>query len=189
MWNAGNTTIEGKQIVEVDPLRIQMSPESNVLDVSILRVTREINAFVAGRGETANEVICSFDWLDPNDGALLKILHTGEREPRIRGTIRGMPRGFIYAGWLDLPQPKEKIFDRITNRLPLLVMVAFLLLSLRMVIREIHEQLERGMTAMELVGNVLGALTLVFIFTVFILIATKLLRKPPKLLRLNQGDL
>src|SRR5947209_3149849 len=45
IWNSGNSTIEGSRIVAVDPLRLITSEGSEILDSSILKVSRTVNSF------------------------------------------------------------------------------------------------------------------------------------------------
>ena len=42
---------------------------------------------------------CSFDYLNVGDGAVIELLHTDEeRYPRVKGTIRGLPKGVLNWG-------------------------------------------------------------------------------------------
>src|SRR5882724_5819984 len=63
MWNMGNTTLRGEQIVRTDPLRVVTSEGSQILEVRVLSRTREVNAFnCAIRVFSAgNEAECTFD--------------------------------------------------------------------------------------------------------------------------------
>jgi len=42
-----------------------------------------------------------FDFLDAKDGATVKILHTGNTNPRFPGTVKGMPEGVRDLGDLQ----------------------------------------------------------------------------------------
>lgn len=96
IWNCGNTTIKSDQIVDTDPLRISFSPDTEVLDASILSTTRRVNEFkVQKKVGPPNEVECTFDYLDPNDGVIVNVLHTGDENVKILGTIRQMPKGVM----------------------------------------------------------------------------------------------
>lgn len=65
IWNIGNMTSRGDQIFSVDPLRIATSDTSQVLEITILNRTRNVNGFSCGPGSRENEINCSFDYLDP----------------------------------------------------------------------------------------------------------------------------
>jgi hypothetical protein len=93
LWNSGTQTICSSDIVGDDPIQIVVAHRSHVLQAHVIASTRTVNKFHV-RPQSANSVICEFDYLDPNDGAAIEILHTDEKEyPTILGTIRGMPRG------------------------------------------------------------------------------------------------
>lgn len=108
IWNAGNSTISGAQIVETDPLRIELAKGCEVLDVEIERTTRKTNAFhVAVLPECANVIRCHFDYLEPQDGAVIRVIHTAS-DIVVKGTLRGIPKGLSNLGdstelpeWVD----------------------------------------------------------------------------------------
>ena len=100
LWNSGKAMISGENIVEDDPLRLEISENAEVLQARTLKVTREANKFtVKIKPRSPNEVICNFDYLDPGDGAVIELLHTDEKlYPEVQGTIRGLPRGVLNWG-------------------------------------------------------------------------------------------
>ena len=97
MWNAGKKTVDGEDIVEHDPLRLRFGGE--VLNVRIIKVTREVLQIKADKSKDASEegrrtVYCGFGFLDPGDGGVLEVLHTGSAEaPKCIGTIKKLPKG------------------------------------------------------------------------------------------------
>lgn len=94
-WNCGTETIRGTHVVEDDPLRCSFDKDDRILAIHVAAVTRLVNKFSAGlRHDGSNEVILTFDFLDPADGARVEILHTSKRRyPEILGTVRGVPKG------------------------------------------------------------------------------------------------
>lgn len=100
IWNSGNQTINGAAIVLNDPLRFEFGNGSRILDVSVLRVTRDVNDFKAKIDpKSQGAVLIDFDYLDPDDGALIEILHNdGVGEPDVMGSIRGVPKGMKNLG-------------------------------------------------------------------------------------------
>ena len=59
IWNSGNTTVKGDQIVSSDPLRIVTSTGSNILEAIIENRTRQVNDFsCVVRRSATNEVEC-----------------------------------------------------------------------------------------------------------------------------------
>ncbi|WP_460355351.1 MULTISPECIES: hypothetical protein [unclassified Pseudomonas] len=111
IWNSGENTITGDAIVEKDPLRVQVGEDGKILSVSVLKSSRAVNDFriVPYVNKQANEAILSFDFLDSNDGAVIEILHTStDRKPRLKGTLRGLPKGFSNYGQFTRPKPQKK---------------------------------------------------------------------------------
>lgn len=100
VWNAGNTTVVGSDVVESDPLRLELDGEGSILQASIACATRKANDLRLDAGEKGSSVlVLPFDFLDPEDGAHLRVLHSGGRNAlRLTGTIRGMRSGPVYYG-------------------------------------------------------------------------------------------
>jgi hypothetical protein len=99
IWNIGNTTIKGDQIVSSDPLRIITSEGSSILEATIRNRTRQVNDFsCALRQGTSNEIECRFDYLDSGDGALIQLIHTGNDKLKVAGTFRGISKDILIAG-------------------------------------------------------------------------------------------
>jgi hypothetical protein len=99
IWNSGNSTLSGTQVVETDPLRIEVGIDCEVLDVELERFTRKTNAFnISISPEYPNIVKCSFDYLDPQDGVVIRVIHTGDTDITVTGTLRGIPKGLSNLG-------------------------------------------------------------------------------------------
>jgi hypothetical protein len=100
IWNTGNTTILGQDIVASDPFGLIIDPDTQLLKVNIPAATRDVIAFKADIDHAyKNRISVSFDFLDPGDGAVVEILHTGDPGIlRVSGTIRGMPQGLKNLG-------------------------------------------------------------------------------------------
>ena len=117
-WNSGKAILDGEGIASDDPLRLKFSENAEVLRVRVLKVTRTANKFIAEiNSSSQNEVIYSFDYLDPGDGATIEILHTAqERYPKVQGTIRGVPKGVLDWGLIPPYRSsalKKEIFSSI----------------------------------------------------------------------------
>ncbi len=98
IWNAGKKTVRGADIVAHDPLRLRFG--GDVLNVRIRKVSREVVRITADTsGEIGKTVCCGFEFLDPGDGGVLEVLHTGSAEaPECTGTIIGLPNGLQHWG-------------------------------------------------------------------------------------------
>ncbi len=133
IWNMGNTIIKGDQIVDSDPLRIITSDDSTILDVQILARTRQVNAFVCiAEQQKCNEVECRFDYLDPDDGALIQLIHTGNDKVEVRGTLRGIPKGVSVVGnpYKDTEPQQPKLSPRSSKILALVFIAGGVLLTI-----------------------------------------------------------
>ena len=95
LWNDGEKTISGTDVVQEDPIRVDVGADSSVVACSVLRSSRQVlNASCQRSATDAQIATISFSYLDPNDGLVVEILHTGmERYPTVKGTIRGIPQG------------------------------------------------------------------------------------------------
>lgn len=116
-WNAGTRTINGEDIVKADPLKMVFAEGEEIVSFNIIKVTREINRFSYSIANAEkNKLYFEFDFLDPNDGAVLEVLHTDNmRYPEITGTIKGMPDGIL--NWSNTKRHKNKLKEKVRNGL------------------------------------------------------------------------
>lgn len=96
--NLGREPIIRDNIAAKDPIKMTIA-NSKVLDFVLAAVSRDVNNFQVDRYEDESEgaeAIIDFDFLDHQDGALLRILTESPR-PRISvvGTVIGMPDGVL----------------------------------------------------------------------------------------------
>lgn len=104
-WNAGDATLNGTDVVATDPMRLVYATTTEVLSVTVLKATRNALNIAAGADPAhRRNVQLSFDFLDPRDGALIEILHTGRGSPRFAGTVKGIPQGI----WLPLESDRTR---------------------------------------------------------------------------------
>lgn len=99
-WNAGEKTILAEDIVSSDPLRLRLRDDGRILAATVLKQARDV-CQVQAQYDPSNpiEVAISFAFLDSGDGAVVEILHTGEkRHAELLGTIRGIPNGLHDLG-------------------------------------------------------------------------------------------
>lgn len=120
IWNSGENTVSGTDIVDKDPLRLQIGDDGKILSVTVLKASRAVNDVkVSPASDLApNEVALSFDYLDTKDGVVVEILHTSsDRKPRVKGTLRGLPQGFDNLGQFTRPKPpvsqRNSVFSKI----------------------------------------------------------------------------
>lgn len=98
IWNAGQKTVRASDIAPHDPLRLGFDGE--VLDCRARRLSREVIRVRANlQDEAQDEVGIRFEFLDPRDGAVFEVLHTGsDGAPRCLGTIVGDAKSPRYWG-------------------------------------------------------------------------------------------
>lgn len=109
IWNSGNTTLHGNQIVETDSLRLELVGEGRVLKTTLLNVTRKVNGVTfspwdplhwSGDSTKGHRVVkIDFDYLDPGDGLAIEVIYSGTNSLlTLDGTLRGLPSGLTDFG-------------------------------------------------------------------------------------------
>ncbi|KRF39813.1 hypothetical protein [Paenibacillus sp. Soil787] len=100
LWNSGTSTVNGNDNIKDDRLRLEFSEGTQILRTNIIKENRRINKLsVQLDTECSNLVNVDFDFLDPNDGAVIELLHTDQKKyPHIKGTIKGIPKGVTDRG-------------------------------------------------------------------------------------------
>ncbi len=94
IWNAGTTTLHGRDIVETEPLRLELQGEGRILRAEVDASTRAVNSGSVSFDEKS--VRLGFDYLDASDGFRVIVLHSGHPNSLSSlGTIRGVPQGLL----------------------------------------------------------------------------------------------
>jgi hypothetical protein len=93
IWNSGNSTIYGNQIVEDDLLRFEVDKDARILTFHVSSYSRRVVKPVTERlGD--GSVSVGFDFLDPGDGFVVFVAHTSPLNSiRSAGTVRGLVAG------------------------------------------------------------------------------------------------
>lgn len=191
-WNSGNATIHGEHIVEADPIAFEFSPGTLVLKARVVKCTRAINRLELSVDSFApSKVMCSFEYLDPGDGAVIELLHTDQkRYPSVTGTIKGIPYGIKSWGsyypenrrnrWFPFMTPgKVKFLGYIGILLGLVLLVLGLTLP-----RLPSNMLESGGSISQPFFMVFGSLySSVFLYGMW-----QIRRRFPKALSINDDD-
>jgi hypothetical protein len=93
-WNIGKETIKKDDLSNEDPLRIIVKDEK-VYDVEIIYTSKKANNFIIDNSITKNEIYLTFDYIDYNQGVIIKIIHSGNTNSfkskliTCEGSIRG----------------------------------------------------------------------------------------------------
>lgn len=89
LWNNGKATIDAKDVVDSDKLRVEL-PESIKIYSAVIEMTvKKYNCIKLYIED--NKIIINFDFLDYGDGAIINFYHNGTSEQNIRltGTLKG----------------------------------------------------------------------------------------------------
>lgn len=118
LWNSGENTINGEDIVAKDPLRFHVGGDGRILSAVILKSTRAVNDFSIPKPPDGDvsEMEFTFNFLDKNDGVVVEVLHTStDRKPSIKGTLKGLPQGFRNLGQFTRPKPQKKTSGKLRS--------------------------------------------------------------------------
>jgi len=115
IWNSGYSTFDGNQIIKSNPLRAEYCNSTCILRATLIKETRPENKSIAEiSSNSRNTVAFSFDYLEPQDGAVFEIYHNGEDNfPNLKGTIKGLPNGI--ANWGVIRPPQKDVPLKIKN--------------------------------------------------------------------------
>lgn len=99
-WNAGRETIRKEDIAKADPLKIVVNDKYEILDSEVIKMTNDANLVEAIK-ENNKSFIITFDYLDKGEGAVIRVIHTGQLLKDIdfigkiigAGTPKQVPRG------------------------------------------------------------------------------------------------
>ena len=96
-WCSVQATSESEKarIVAADLLRVGIGSQCEIFSATVTRVTRDvIRGVCVISPEGRHQAHVTFDFLDPNDGITIELLHTDdETDVSVSGTIRGIPSG------------------------------------------------------------------------------------------------
>jgi hypothetical protein len=105
LWNAGRRAIQKGDVPEGEPITIAVSSGEKILEATVVRESRAVINFIPTVEDA--RVVCSFEFLDHDDGVVLDVIHTDaeNREPFVTGTVIGMGAGPpLYLGALSEQQ-------------------------------------------------------------------------------------
>jgi hypothetical protein len=100
IWNAGNETVRDTNILS-KRIALKFEPSTPILDARVKRVTRTLTSFRLDSSDSSGGILyCSWDVLEPGDGALLEVIYVGTSGKVITGgAIEGqIPIGRVILG-------------------------------------------------------------------------------------------
>ena len=96
LWNDGSDVLDGKNVVDKDPIRVSLDAGESFLSYDVSKRTRGINEVCLKQdSEAPHKLLITFLYLDPRDGVTIETLHdSGRLYPMVEGSIMGIPKGF-----------------------------------------------------------------------------------------------
>lgn len=92
LWNHRGDVVRGTEILESDPLRIELDPSDSILQMRLVNRTRQQLMVGAIRDpHMMHRATLNFDHLAAGDGCVFENVHHEPVEPRLQGTVRGKP--------------------------------------------------------------------------------------------------
>jgi hypothetical protein len=90
-WNGGNDTIKKQEIVKGDPLAIRAKEGVVILATTIVAAVNQLNMVECTVTRDRSQADITFDYLDPNQGAIVQVFHTvtSDNDLKLVGTIMG----------------------------------------------------------------------------------------------------
>lgn len=110
IWNSGNQIIKKDELNTKDPFRFEIENNKEILSIKTIKSTREVIDFNAYHEKKINFYKINFDYLDPNDGAVIEVLHNGSIDDlKLKGTVMGISK------IKNTESNKENFFVKIVN--------------------------------------------------------------------------
>ena len=100
LWNHRGDAIRDADLLESDPLRIELQDGDEALQARVLSMSRkqlEVTAPIH-EGDLSKVSIC-FNFLDVGDGAIIEVIHRGPSKPTVLGTLQGADIRNIDPFW------------------------------------------------------------------------------------------
>lgn len=97
-WNDGNECLDKNNIVDGEPVRLELPENTKILKQSILKLQPKESAFQL-LNKSPSTLVFDFKYLNSNDGAVIEILHDKPiKDFVILGAIKNVPNGVRYRG-------------------------------------------------------------------------------------------
>ena len=196
IWNSGNKTIKAEDIASSAPLCIRAKNSATILDAEIIEMVDKTNNYLLSN-VSSDIVRIEFEYTEPQDGVVLQVLHTGERDDLfVDCKIKG-GKGIKQRGKKNGPKSEKQKQKRRNRKIVSLIFLGFELLLcsfmlLLMVLAEFNVISKEWLYAAPIHTNTIGnriililiCMTLVISYTsmyIYILRRTLHLKVPPKL--------
>ncbi len=130
LWNGGNDAIRKSDVPPSEPLRIRVKDQCQILDVSLSHQSDPANEIRLCEGSQGSRIEIDFEYLNPRDGAVVKIAHTGQSSDdiQIKGKLIGpipMERKSPQAG---TQVSRKRLWKEFAGRLAMIGMLVVLMI-------------------------------------------------------------
>lgn len=97
IWSAGNRAVRSEDFASEDLLHLWLGEENTILSIETIKATRTVNGFEVEPYPDMGLAKINFEFLDPGDGAVVELIHTGASiDVALRGTIKGHRSGIRH---------------------------------------------------------------------------------------------
>lgn len=136
LWNEGKDTIRAADVATLNPLKIIISDDYQILDCKITAESDRANGFTAKVGENGKYISLGFEYFDNKEGIVMEISHTGPNSTclTLTGSLCGVQKLYCKSSQkLSMGPPHSKLDKTIRVILGWGIMI-FCILALALVI-------------------------------------------------------
>lgn len=114
MWNKGTETIDHSDLAPADPLRVDINRKVQLLSYSRIHQSSEAVELELSQRDPQTLLI-GFAFLDPNQGVIIQLVHTGANHDSdtvaIHGTVRGLNEPIAESKLTPKAGPRQLIAE------------------------------------------------------------------------------
>ena len=112
LWNNGNETIDGKDIAIPPIILPRDEANTKILDAKIIKASTIGNGFEIHQKPDNEFLAMQFDYLDPQQGAVIQVIHTGVSllPLMIHGEVKGVKKIQFKSKRLDFGSQIPRLF-------------------------------------------------------------------------------
>lgn len=91
-WNGGKATISGDDIAKVNPIKINIDEQYEILEAKLIYQKNLANDFKVNLLDNKKSIDITFDYFDLNEGIVFQMLHTGNssNDLNILGNVKSV---------------------------------------------------------------------------------------------------
>ena len=108
IWNDGSATIVKEDVISADPLTVHIEDPYKIVRAEITQATNSKNGFSESVSQDKRKVNLGLSFVDPGEGIVLRILHTGESSADLSVVGRIKDAGAVRCSLTDNPLSIER---------------------------------------------------------------------------------